>query len=260
MSGDNSSGEDKTKVDSATTSRILDPAVTDPPVSRREKVENVNTPKYTVRSIFSSLENRADIIGDGQLEPDKLKDIVVSATRGDCLNEEELKLFEEGMKKFCTLVVGAEPNEAQFAAFTLSLVQACLNQSTSNKNEKLNHLINTFTVAGNSYSWKTKSFISFCRGSFPLVSNPIRRYLRTIEDQIQVMKSTGKIESDGHLAAKHGTVSQYWNSTSDFMNGCKSNISDDDLAANYLQKQAALKGKKRERQIFNVSQLTGSAD
>nr|UYO08066.1 heat shock protein 90 [Crinivirus sp.] len=40
--------------------------------------------------------------------------------------------------------------------------------------------------------------------------------VRTIEDQIQVMKSTGKIESDGHLAAKHGTVSQYWNSTSDF--------------------------------------------
>ncbi|WBP49980.1 coat protein [Mulberry crinivirus] len=250
---------DASKKAESTAPPVVDPVIND----TTNNGAGANAPvggRFSTRELFPGISSRDEIVNSDQLEPDKLKDIEVSATRGDCLSANQLKLFEDGMKKFCKTIVKAEPNEAQFAAFVLSFVQASLNQSTSMKNQRLRHLENSFSVGGSKFTWRTSDFISFTKALFPDVPNAIRRYTRTIEDQIETMKSTGKVESDGHLAAKHGTVSQFWNSTSDFTNGCRTNISDDDLAANYLQKQAATKGRKKERQIFNVSQLTGASD
>ncbi|QPZ55133.1 ORF5 [Jasmine virus A-1] len=214
----------------------------------------------SVEDIFSRLGARDDVLNSEQLEPDKLKDISVSASRGDILNDKELKEFEQALKKYCRIIIGAEPDETHFSAFVLSMTQAALNQSTSTKNERQYHLVNTFSVGGKEYEWYTAKFISFLRGNFSNIANSWRRYMRAIEGQVQIMISTGKIMSDGHLAAKHGTTSQFWNATSDFTNGCRTNISDDDLSANYLQREIATKKSNKVRTIYNVSQLASNVN
>ncbi|AAQ97390.1 CP [Beet pseudoyellows virus] len=208
-----------------------------------------------IDSMISSLGRRDDIVNQDILEADVLKSIDVTADRGDVLNTQDSETFVRLCKSFCKSVVKAEVNEKQFTGFYLSFIQAALNQSTSTKNLRNENLINTFKVDDQTYSWKTAHFIRFIKGHFPTIDNPIRQYLRGNENQVAILRATGKLKSDGHLAAKHGTTTQFWDSTSDFTNGCKVNISDDDLTANWLQRETATKGKNKKNTIYNVSQL-----
>nr|AVL25835.1 coat protein [Arracacha latent virus C] len=210
-----------------------------------------------VFNVIRNLGKKDDVVSPDMLDPEKLGDIRISANRGDVLNDEDRVKFERLMKAFCANVVKSQPDATTFIAFYMSMAQAALNQSTSMTNKQNKKLINKFSVGNNTFEWKTADFISFMKGNFKDVANPWRQYIRGSEEQMETIKATGKVESDGHLAAKHGTTSQFWNSTGDYVNGCRSNISDDDLAANYLQRQAATRGKKKAGTTYNVSQLSG---
>lgn len=227
-----------------------------PKVDASTRASSSNT--FSVDGLVGGLKPRDDIVGQDHMDPTKLAEISVVADRGDVLNQENKKKFESCMKKYCAIITGAEPTEATFMGFFISMVQASLNQSTSTKNSRLKHLTNTFKVGETVYTWKTAGFLDYLKGNFTDVANPLRQYLRGIEGQVEVVKATGKIKSDGHLAAKHGTTSQFWDATSDFTNGALTNISDDDLAANYLQRGVATKGKQQRKQIYNVSQIAGN--
>ncbi|AAR00224.1 coat protein [Crinivirus abutilonis] len=222
-------------------------------LSGDNKVENVS-------DIFQNLMKKRDLAENEQFDPELFKNIKVTADRGDALNDEQNRKFEEKLKSFCDSISKGASSDGHFLAFYCSFIVACKNQSTSVKNNKQPQLINTFTTNGSTISWKTMDLINYMKANLPNVTNPIRQYCRRNEDKIQAISSAANLESDGHLAAKHGTTSQFWNTTADFINGSKSNISDDDLAANYLQRQAATKANKRTRTFYNVSQLAGSIE
>ncbi|ADU25038.1 CP [Diodia vein chlorosis virus] len=216
---------------------------------------NVSRRDDTINSMLKNITRRDDITSQETYDPEMFKNIKVSAERGDTLNDEQNTKFNLKMKDFCGTVVKMGVDETSLLAFFCSLILAMKNQSTSTKNSKQIHLINTFTHNGTTFTWRTADFITFMKSNFPEVPNPIRRYLKRNEDVVARISAAAKLDSDGHLAAKHGTTAQYWNSTADFLNGCKTNISDDDLAANYLQRQAATRMNKKNRQIYNVNQL-----
>nr|WMW30041.1 coat protein [Soybean mild yellows Bangladesh virus] len=203
--------------------------------------------------------NLRDLVTPEHMNPEKLGGIVVYSNRADVMTEEDELKFETCMrdfaKKFVFKKVDGEPTADEFMGFYVSLVQSWLTQSTSLKNARQRHLSNTLSVNGQKYTWRTSEFMDFVKGNIPHVQNPFRQYARRHEADIELLKAAGKVQSDHHLQAKHGVLSQYWNIPADYVNGSLINISDDDLAANLLMKCQALKGTNQERKFYNVSQL-----
>uniref|UniRef100_A0AAU6NED2 Coat protein n=1 Tax=Yam virus 1 TaxID=3123105 RepID=A0AAU6NED2_9CLOS len=198
---------------------------------------------------------RRDLISVEHMNPDKFSGIKVFSNRGDTLSVESMKTFKECMVNFCARILGAQPSEKQILAFFSSWVQSILNQSTSMKNANNYNLSNSFEVDGKTHIWKTADFINYVKGMIRDSPNPIRQYARAVEDEIEILKSAAIVKSDNHLQAKHGVLSPFWNATGDHVNGCLTNISDDDLAANYLMRCHALKQSSKESKVYNVSQL-----
>nr|QEY87994.1 CP [Potato yellow vein virus]QKO00706.1 CP [Potato yellow vein virus] len=226
-----------------------------PPVDRKVKDDS-----YNLDLLISNVGRRDDIISPDDMSLDKLSKIQVRADRGDVLNDEDKLIFEGCLKNFCKRLTGVDPDPETFLGFFMSVAQMSLNQSTSVKNRKNLQLKNYLKIGDKEYVWKTADLLNYLSGQFPNKSNPLRQYMRLCENQIEMLKSSGKIVSDGHLAAKHGTTSQYFSSVGDYVNGSKTNISDDDLTANYLFKNAATKSTKKTKSIYNVAQLAGSIE
>nr|AWM98857.1 coat protein [Strawberry pallidosis-associated virus] len=234
-------------------------AETTPP--RDQEVRNRSNDEFDegfFSRAFNSVSKRDDVANDSHSDPNTFSDIKVTADRGDTLNEEQNKKYEVKLKEYCQTITKVDVDEKTFLAFYCSLIKMAKNQSTSIRNNNNPHLTNSFSVADKTFSYKTKDFLTFMAPHFTGVNNPLRRYMRKNEGRIKTISAAAGIDSDGHLAAKHGTTSQFWGATSDFTNGCETNISDDDLAANYMQREAATKNKARSRTIFNVSQLAGN--
>nr|WLT68067.1 coat protein [croton golden spot associated virus C] len=236
--------------------------------TEQKKLKNTNNPEevlgeYVVGEIekVNPKNNYVirELITQEHMNPEKLFDVVVSSNRADVMTDEDEMKFEQCMrdfaKKFLYKRVEGDVSTDEFIAFYVSLVQCWLSQSTSMKNSRQRNLSNTLTIKGKKYTWRTADFIDFVKGNLPHVPNPFRQYARKHEDDIEILKATGKVKSDYHLQAKHGVLSQYWSLPADYVNGSLINISDDDLAANLLMKCQALKGSNQERKYYNVSQL-----
>lgn len=208
-------------------------------------IKNENETKYNVR----------DLITADHMDPSKLSNIRVHSNRADVMNDEDEAVFNKCIKDFAAIIFGKEPDENEFLAFYVSLIQCWLNQSTSMKNSRQRNLMNVIELKDVKKTWRTADFMNFVKGNLPHVPNPFRQYARKHESEIEILKSTGKVQIDHHLQAKHGVLSQYWNVPADYVNGSLMNISDDDLAANLLMKCQALKRNEKEKKYYNVSQL-----
>lgn len=138
---------------------------TDTKIKRRDVSEGSKT-AFNIR----------DLITADHMDPGKLAKIRVHSNRADVMNEEDEATFNKCMKEFSAIVFGKEPDENEFLAFYISLVQCWLNQSTSLKNARQKNLLNVIEVGDLKKTWRTSDFMNYVKGNLPHVPNPFRQY------------------------------------------------------------------------------------
>ncbi|QVY19200.1 coat protein [Agapanthus velarivirus] len=192
-------------------------------------------------------------------------DLKIHSQAADELSPTQITLFNENLEKFIAQHmlkksdVNAPLTAKEKAAGTASFYVAAAEQTTSMANANNKNLKNSFTLDGVEYTWNYGDAFKFFGAVFAgeAVDNPIRRYMKAMYTQTELVLEKCNFQPSERMAAKWGVTSGNRRNIADYVPLHKARLTQDGMAAQHAATEYATSKRDGGGNKVHVMQTLG---
>nr|QVY19220.1 coat protein [Agapanthus velarivirus] len=191
--------------------------------------------------------------------------IKIRSQAADELSPAQIKLFNENLTKFIAqhMLKKSDANAAlspkERAVGVASFYTAACEQTTSTANANNKNLKNSFELDGVEYDWNYGDAFKFFGSAFSgeSVDNPIRRYMKAMYNQSELVLERCGYQPTERMAAKWGVTSGNRRNIADFVPLHKARLTQDGMAAQHAATEYATSKRDGGGNKVHVMQTLG---
>nr|QVY19190.1 coat protein [Agapanthus velarivirus]QVY19210.1 coat protein [Agapanthus velarivirus]QVY47406.1 coat protein [Agapanthus velarivirus] len=192
-------------------------------------------------------------------------DVKIHSQAADELSPGQVTLFNENLTKFIAqhMLKKTDPNAPltpkEKAVGMASFYVAAAEQTTSMANANNKNLKNTFTLDGVDYTWNYGDAFKYFGAVFAneAVDNPIRRYMKAMYTQTELVLEKCGHQSSERMAAKWGVTSGNRRNIADYVPLHKARLTQDGMAAQHAATEYATSKRDGGGNKVHVMQTLG---